>query len=304
MRLSTLLLLRSSTFLLCAVLCVGTGLGCTSGTEPSAEAPALPGAGGSGAGGSGAGGSGTGGSGDAAPSLGDTDLPPEPVVPCPDASAVVRFETADGVTLAADLLVPESSQGVAILVHMIPPNFDRSSYPPRVREAIAALGYTVLTLDRRGAGESGGNAVDAYEGEGGRLDLEAAVRFLQTFPEACGIAVDRLALVGASNGTTSVLDYLVGRDPALPEPTAIAWLSPGDYTENQHTVASVMDTLAATRLLIVHPSSEPWATQFAVETPASWDVLELADGQHGTRNFDGDALEARTVEALTALLQQ
>jgi len=236
---------------------------------------------------------------------GDPDTPSAPAAPpCPEPTSTVTFATSDGVTLEADLLVPPDSQAVAILVHMIPPNFDRSSYPPRIREAIAALGYTVLTLDRRGAGGSAGDAVAAYEGDGGRLDLEAAVQFLASFPEACGIATDRLALIGASNGTTSTLDYLVGRSDALPAPTAIAWLSPGDYTENQHTVADAMEPLARTRLLIVHPSSEPWATQFADETPASWDLLELADGQHGTQNFDNGPLEARTLEALTGLLQQ
>ncbi len=234
---------------------------------------------------------------------GDDDAPENAPAACQTGERVVTFETSDGVTLTADLLVPEGARGTLVMIHMIPPAWDRTSFPPRVREAFAALGYVVLNVDRRGAGDSGGVAEEAYEGDGGRLDIEAAVRHLQSLPESCGADLQRLALIGASNGTTSVLDYLIARDEALPAPIAAAWLSPGAYTENQHLIADVRDALDPVRLFIAYPTSEPWATQFLNPQPASWELLEVTDGQHGTRNFDDGALEAQLLPALTAFLR-
>lgn len=222
---------------------------------------------------------------------------------CEAGQRTVTLQTSDGVALEADLLLPDDPRGAAVLVHMIPPAWDRSSWPPRVREALADLGYAVLALDRRGAGQSAGEAEDAYVGEGGRLDVEAAVRYLQTLPEDCGALTEQLALIGASNGTTSVLDYVVARDEALPAPTAVVWLSPGEYTGNQHAVDEVRDVLDPLRLMVAYPTSEPWSEQFTTETPAGWELIELTDGLHGTRNFDDGALEAQLLAAMTAFLR-
>ncbi|MCA9564327.1 MAG: hypothetical protein KC561_12605, partial [Myxococcales bacterium] len=94
--------------------------------------------------------------------------------------AEVTFTTADEVTLLADFL-PADQPGARsiVLLHMIPPRNNRSDYPDDFLESLNDLGWNVLNVDRRGtAGRSDGEAVDAYEGVGGRLDVEAAVSFL------------------------------------------------------------------------------------------------------------------------------
>jgi pimeloyl-ACP methyl ester carboxylesterase len=221
---------------------------------------------------------------------------------CDTTTRVVTFETEDGVMLTADLQLGDDARGAVVLAHMIPPSWDRTSYPQGIRDHIADLGYVVLNIDRRGAGDSSGAAVDAYEGPGGRLDIEAAVRFLSDLPTSCGADMNRLALVGASNGTTSTMDYAVGHADDLPDVSRIIWLSPGAYTENQNSVDDNLDTLSTIPLLFVHPDSEPWSTGFAENTPEAWAIVELANGQHGTRNFESPDLEAQTLSAMDAIL--
>lgn len=238
--------------------------------------------------------------GGAQPDAGEADV--SDTRPCVRDARVVRFDTSDGVTLEADLELHDDAGPAVVLVHMIPPGNDRSSYPPRVRDAVGATGVHVLNLDRRGAGGSGGEARDAYEGEGGRLDIEAAVRFLSALPASCGVDLSRLYLVGASNGTTSVLDYALSHDESLPDVSRMVWLSPGTYTENQHAIDDSLMELASMRLLIVRPDSEDYAERFIEQQPAGWDILTLEAGQHGTRNFDEGALEAQQLGAMTEFL--
>lgn len=212
---------------------------------------------------------------------------------------VVRFKTSDDVELVADYHPPQNAgKGAVILFHMIPPNFNRTSYPSRVRNAFSKEGYTVLNVDRRGAGQSGGVAKDAYAGPKGRLDVEAAVEYLLSDERKCGIDRDKLMLVGASNGTTSVMDYTTGRsNMTLPDPKAIAWLSPGGYTESQNKIEENKALLEALPVLIIHPKSEPWAVTYE-SFSEKWTVLTLENGLHGTGNFDDGALEALQLPAL------
>ena len=206
-------------------------------------------------------------------------------------TGVVTFDTTDDVTITADFHPASSAdRGAVVLLHMIPPNWDRSSYPLRVRTALQDLDLNVLNIDRRGAGDSTGTARDAYEGAATSLDVEAAVAFLLDEARSCAVDGAKLMLVGASNGTTSVYDYTAARvNMELPAPAAMVWLSPGTYTVAQNALAD--HPLSELPLLIVHPDNEPWSTQLAA-VPEAWKVVEIASGQHGTQNFDDGALEA------------
>ena len=210
---------------------------------------------------------------------------------CSAEAGVVRFTTSDGVELVADFTpAMHQGRGAVLLFHMIPPSNDRSSYPPRVREALAALDLNVLNVDRRGAGDSGGNAQDAYTGETASLDVEAAVSFMLSDEAPCRIDAEEILLVGASNGTTSVFDYVSSRqNSALPGPEAVIWLSPGSYTEAQNKIRR--SDIESCPVLIVHPDNEPWATQYNGENEA-WRIIEIENGRHGTGNFDNGDREA------------
>ena len=90
---------------------------------------------------------------------------------CVTGSRVVSFDTSDGVTLQADLHVVAAGSPLVALFHMIPPANDRSNYSSAVVDAFLAQGISVLNVDRRGAGGSGGTAQDAYLGASTHLDV-------------------------------------------------------------------------------------------------------------------------------------
>ncbi len=203
---------------------------------------------------------------------------------CDTEARAVKFTTSDGVELEADFRPSGRTGGKAlILLHMIPPGNDRTNFTPEFIDAAAAAGYTVLNVDRRGAGGSQGTPGDAYEGPSGRLDAVAAVGFLGG--SSCAVAPSDIAIVGASNGTTTALDYTV--EAAESErPGALVLLSPGTYSENQHRVADEASVLSAIPMFMGYPDSErAWPQSVRSLDQGGWEFHEYAGGQHGTRLF-------------------
>jgi len=202
---------------------------------------------------------------------------------CVAENGVVRFDTEDGVTLEADLARPEGSpQGAVVLLHMIPPSNDRSNYSQAFIDALTAQDLMVLNVDRRGAGASQGTALEAYEGAKGVLDAQAAVA--QVVSTGC-VSAAEVALVGASNGTTTVFDYVVAAESA---PKAVVFLTAGPYTENQNTMAAQKDKLSMPTLFVWHAEEariDVWTEPMREGAPASWTFSEYNPGGHGTINF-------------------
>ncbi|MCO4773961.1 MAG: hypothetical protein KDA24_28265 [Deltaproteobacteria bacterium] len=230
------------------------------------------------------------------------DIADPSTLPCGADEAVVEIATTDGVTLTADYRPAASEErGAVVLFHMIPPGNDRSGFPVEVRDAIAARDLTVLNVDRRGAGGSDGIAEEAYEGDGGRLDMEAAVRFLASAQLPCRVDTRSIALLGASNGTTSVLDYTVGRDATLPQPATLIWMSPGGYTESQNRIPDHRGLLDVIPVLWMYPDSEDYALSYIDDAAPSWRFVELGSA-HGTRMFDGGELQTQATTEITEYL--
>ncbi|MGK0359471.1 MAG: pimeloyl-ACP methyl ester carboxylesterase [Bradymonadia bacterium] len=197
-------------------------------------------------------------------------------------AGVVDFMTDDGVRLVADFA--PAGPRVTILLHMIPPSNTRSNYPGAFIDALNARGISVLNVDRRGAGDSDGDARDAYMGPNGWLDAKAA----RDFVLATGCAIDpaRVTIVGASNGTTTALDYAI-EAPADAQPAALVLLTGGGYTEGQYRIADQRARLDALPILFVFSTAERgWSAEFAgLMAAPSWQFIEYADGAHGTRMF-------------------
>jgi alpha-beta hydrolase superfamily lysophospholipase len=190
----------------------------------------------------------------------------------------VELETEDGVVLVADYYGQTAPTPGVVLIHMVPPYNDRTSWPVDFIEALRAEGFSVLNIDRRGAGESGGEAADAY-GALGVFDAYAAVDRLSAE------AATQVHMVGASNGSTTALDYAVEAEadgrPAL---TSLVWMSPGTYTTAQHEV----DELTLGRVAELYPTSEAnWAerAQGKAENGDEWTLIEYDPGGHGTDLF-------------------
>ncbi len=196
-------------------------------------------------------------------------------------SGVVTLTTRDDVSIVGDYYpaAAAGSPGV-VLLHMIPPSWDRSSWPDSFISSLSGAGYSVLVIDRRGAGDSGGNAEDAYTGEWGRYDVEAA---------AARLAADGygdLAIIGASNGTTSAIDYAVwAGGEGLPVPTVVGLMTGGSYTEAQTSMADYA-ALSIPTVLTFSTAERDWSVAQEPLNPGSWSFLEYASGDHGTKMFE------------------
>ncbi len=265
-----------------AVVTAATGVACSESDSTGSPATGGASSGGSGgaAGGAGASGGSAGATGGSAGSdAGST---------CAGGSSVVGFATDDGVNLAADFHSSSVKGGrAAILLHMIPPSNNRTNYKPSFISALTAKGIHVLNVDRRGAGDSQGVATEAYQGPNGKLDAKAAVDFL--LQHECAIDKTRIALVGASNGTTTALDFTVfaGADAAYETPKALVFLTGGAYTENQNTISSHRPLLDPLSMHFVYSKAESaWSKGFEAGAPSTWKFSEYDPGDHGTVMFD------------------
>lgn len=114
----------------------------------------------------------------------------------------VTFETEDGVEIAATLF--GSGDTALLMLHMGKGSADQESWHPFARLA-AEEGFTALTVDLRGRGESGGDMYPPYM----ILDARAAIEFLRQRD------FKRVVCLGASMGGTTCLrlaveDELVG----------------------------------------------------------------------------------------------
>ena len=132
----------------------------------------------------------------------------------------VRFQTEDGIRIAADYLRPRGAKPVLVMLHGV--GAGRREWDPLAAEA-AKLGFGTLQFDARGHGESGGPPYTTFRTqeswEAIEKDIEGALAFLKSR----GFPPERTALVGASIGANLVLRKGL-REPRIP---FIVLLSPG-----------------------------------------------------------------------------
>jgi pimeloyl-ACP methyl ester carboxylesterase len=192
----------------------------------------------------------------------------------------VTLQTRDGVSLSADHYPAAAGRPGVVLLHMHPGGNDRTNWPCGFIESLQGRDWAVVVPDRRGTGGSGGEVEDAFQGEFGRYDVEAAVALLSK------AEVGPMAVLGASNGTTSMIDYLVwAPGEGLAQAAASGFLSGGAYTENQ-TEMSAVAALGIPSVFAYPTSEAQWADAQAARAVEGWSFLEYPEGDHGTRLFD------------------
>ncbi len=215
----------------------------------------------------------------------DTDEPTETAAPtdvCGEpgdvSGEVVTLTTRDGVDLEADLYAgPPGCPGI-VLLHMIPPSNTRADWPPEFISKLTGHGWSVLALDRRGAGGSDGTPEDSYIGEKGAYDAEVAVAALTD------AGAEGLVLIGASNGTTTVLDYAMwAPGEGLPEPIAMGFMTGGAYSEAQNAMTDAPDVPA---FFTFSTDESAWSLDQELLGHDNWTFLEYRGGAHGTSMFD------------------
>ena len=206
---------------------------------------------------------------------------------------VVVLETRDGVSLEADYYAAESGEVGVVLLHMIPPNWDRTSWPSEFVTRFQKRGWQVLALDRRGAGNSGGVAIEAYEGEKGRYDVEAAEAYLRER------GAEKMVLVAGSNGTTSALDFTLWsvEEEGLETPDALVLMTGGTYTENNNDFGA----LALGSVMFTYSTEErAWSVAQQEHDPGSWLFREYPQGAHGTLMFEAEPSVSEEIESFLA----
>jgi len=216
---------------------------------------------------------------------------------------VVTFQTDDGLTLEADFYAAGDVGGpAAVLLHMTPAgNHDRDNYPPAFITELTARGLTVLNVDRRGAGASEGDGTDAFTGPLGALDAKGAYAFLTS--HACAIDATSVVFIGASNGTTTALDFAVlsESEAGIERPAGLVFLTGGTYTENQANVDDNRPLLDALPIQFVYSTAESaWSSQFEAAAPTTWAFAEYANGDHGTFMFDAEPTSMAAVADFVA----
>lgn len=226
-----------------------------------------------------------------------TDVETDPGWTAPQAG-LITVDTQDGVTLEADYLpAPTEGASAVVLLHMIPPNNTKNDWPAQFRDQLTAKGWSVIAVNRRGTQNSGGVAQDSYIGEKGRYDVEACTKKL------AADGYGKVAIVGASNGTTSMIDYAVwAGGEGLPEPVGLVFMSGGPYTEAQ----TAMSTVPKVPMLFQYPPNEAdWPDAQRALDPGSWTFTVYDNGAHGTRLFgtaDDEAVRTDLVSFLDGVL--
>jgi len=199
----------------------------------------------------------------------------------PSGADPVSIPTEDGICLVADHYRGDAGAPAVVFLHMTPLSWNRKSWSADFMRDVFTQGWTVLNLDRRGAGDSEGTPTEAFEGDGGSMDVRAAFDYLGEQ------GVGPISVVGASNGTTSALDYAVlSAAQGLVEPVSIVMMSPGTYTENQHEMDRLADQNTPT-LFQYDPAEGLWiADSFDDLDPGSWEQQPYDGAGHGSQMLD------------------
>lgn len=197
----------------------------------------------------------------------------------PPGSGEIGLDTTDGVHLVADSYPASAAARPGIvLLHMNPVAFDRTDWPASFLEILHERDWNVIVPDRRGAGESDGDAETAANTEAGMYDVEASVRYLRTEASA-----GEVVLLGASNGTTSAVDYVAhAEDEGWTSPIALGFMTGGAYTEHNNPVTVVGDLPA---IFTYSTAERDWSVGQQGIADDVREFHEYPAGDHGTKMF-------------------
>ena len=229
-------------------------------------------------------------------SIGFLFMSPVGVLDTPPAQAV-RFETPDGVRIAADYFAPSVAKGqkapAAILIHMYPAA--RSSWGPLVGPLHDA-GFAVLAYDIRGRGDSTEpdekklrekyNNRDTEHFNSAWQDADAAKRWLG---KQADVDTGRLVCIGASIGCSISLDY-GSRDGDV---KAIVCLSPGTNYFGVDSLSHIKKC-GKRAILLIAPESEYASVEELIRNNGSAKGLKFPGGRemHGTNLLLGPSAES------------
>jgi alpha-beta hydrolase superfamily lysophospholipase len=200
----------------------------------------------------------------------------------------VTLPAADGVTIAGQLYEAASrpSPGV-VLVHML--SRTRSDWDEVARQ-LEAAGVTVLAIDLRGHGASGGSAARLSDMV---PDVRAAVQWLSSRPT---VRVDAIGVVGASLGANLALLAAAGQ----PQIRVVAAISPSLDYRGLRVGPDVMQKLSGRGVWLAASSEDPFALRTLKDLTA--DVSMPRDQQLSSVAAHGTSLLAADKDLARALV--
>lgn len=213
---------------------------------------------------------------------GDGKEEPQPT-PAGGVSQAASFQTADGVTLRGHLF--GEGETVVILCHMRPS--DQTSWYGFAEE-LAKGGYSALTFDFRGYGESEGS----QELSKIDLDVEAAIAAMRA------TGYETIYLVGASMGGTASLIVAARQDMA----GVVAISAPAEFEGLD--AEAVVDQVSERKLFIVSEGDTSAMTSLErlfERAPEPKEEKVFAGSDHGTSLLEGENAAA-VKAAITAFL--
>lgn len=203
----------------------------------------------------------------------------------------VTFETTDRVVIVGDYYAGPAESQTVLLLHMRPET--RGSWKP-FAEKLVASGFSVLTIDLRGHGESTqfeGDKVLRFkyfteeEEQRSIRDVDAAAAWLVNTK---GMKSDHLTLVGASIGANLSLQFL-SEHPDVP---AAVLISPGLVYRGIDIQPFIKKLQANQRVFYIAAKDDEYSAlsvgAVSEKTSVSHETKIYETGGHGTKLFDSN----------------
>jgi len=206
------------------------------------------------------------------------EMPQQPVLkPIEDSPPAGYTTTVDGQTIAYSIYPAEAGSPAVILLHML--RRTRTDWDG-IAKWLQKNGYSVITIDSRGHGQSTGNWEQFTPEDFNKMvnDVAAAKSVL----EAQQADVSRLAIIGASIGANTALNYGV----TDPDVKTVVLLSPGLDFRGVKTEATIAQFKHP--LLVVASEDDKYSAdsskELASKNPLAKPVMYQNVG-HGTNMF-------------------
>ena len=150
----------------------------------------------------------------------------------------VRLPLPDGITLAADLFLPDAPGRYPVVLEYLPYRKNDTPWSGYYGQRyLAARGFAAVRLDVRGTGDSEGTALDEYAPQE-QVDGVAAIAWLAAQPWSSGA----VGLFGTSYGGFTSLQIAMHRPPAL-KAICPMYFTDRRYTDDCHYKGGALQML-------------------------------------------------------------
>jgi dienelactone hydrolase len=219
-----------------------------------------------------------------------TAVATQPGTGTPGPAQSVKIKASDGLTIIG-LFYPSASSGPAapsaLLLHQI--NGSKAQWQPLI-PALLAEGYSVLAVDLRGFGETGGE----INWKRAEADVATLLAWLR---DQSGVNGDEIAIIGASMGANLALRGCAADTRCR---VAVA-LSPGLDYFGLTTGDAIRKMSKKAPLLVasqIDTASAQGVTKLAEIAPGNVMIRVYDGGKHGVQLFDYDDLIPMIVQWL------